>query len=92
LGNFGAIGSLTRLALGARAKKKLTLSQQISAIQAADCENTSKRKQFVSAQKMSRLQLLGSVIQIVVNASEVTNNGFNGERVSATAQLRLGDR
>jgi hypothetical protein len=72
LGNFRAIGSLARLALGARARKKLTLSQQSDAILALSCENASRNRQFASAQKMSRLRLLDSVVHITLNASEVT--------------------
>jgi hypothetical protein len=60
------------LVVVARARKKLTLSQQINAIQVTDCENASKNKQFASAQKMSRLQRLDSVVQNVVNTTEVT--------------------
>jgi hypothetical protein len=68
----------------ARARKKLTLSQQINTIQATDCGNASKSKRFAKQQKMLWLQSLDSVVQIAVNASEVTDNGFDCERVSAT--------
>jgi hypothetical protein len=56
----------------ARARTKLTLSQQSNAIWVLRCENESKRKQFASAQKLAWLQLLDSVVHIIVNASEVT--------------------
>jgi hypothetical protein len=58
--------------LGARARKKLTLSQQSDAILALSCKNVSRNRQFASAQKMSRLRLLDSVVHITLNASEVT--------------------
>jgi hypothetical protein len=72
LDNFGTIDSLARFALGAKAKTKLTLSQQSDAIWALSSENTSKTRWFAARRKMLRLQLLDSVVQNVMNASEVT--------------------
>jgi hypothetical protein len=59
LGNFRAIGSLARLALGARAQKKLTLSQQSDAILALSCESASKNKVVRSATKSGVAALAG---------------------------------
>jgi hypothetical protein len=56
----------------ARARKKLTLSQQINAIQATGCENASRNRQFAKQQKVLRVQRLDSVVQNVVNTTEVT--------------------
>jgi hypothetical protein len=69
----------------------LTLSQQISAIQATDCESASKNRHFASAQKVAWLQLLDSVVQIVVNTAEVTDNGSDSKRFSEKVGLRMGD-
>lgn len=38
-----------------------------------DCENANKNRQFAKRQKMAWLQSLDSAVQIVVNASEVTD-------------------
>jgi hypothetical protein len=72
LGNFGTIGSLARPALVARTRAQLTLSQQINAILATDCENASKSKRFAKRPKMLWLRWLDSVVQNVMNAPEVT--------------------
>jgi hypothetical protein len=58
--------------LGAKAKTKLTLSQQSDTILALSCENASKTRRFAKRPKMLWLRWLDSVVQIVVNASEVT--------------------
>jgi hypothetical protein len=58
LDNFGTIDSLARFALGAKAKTKLTLSQQSDAIQALSSENTSKTRHFTAQQKVLRLRWL----------------------------------
>jgi hypothetical protein len=47
-------------------------------------KSASKNKQFASAQKMAWLQWLDSVVHIAVNASEVTENGFDGKPIGAT--------
>jgi hypothetical protein len=41
--------------------------------------------------KMSWLQLLDSVVQIVVNTAEVTDNGSDSKRFSEKVGLRMGD-
>jgi hypothetical protein len=60
----------------------LILSQQINTIQATNCENASKNRQFASAQKMSWLQSLDSAVQIVVNASEVTDMALTANQLA----------
>jgi hypothetical protein len=68
--------------VGARARKKLTLSQQINAIQVTDCENASKNRQFASAQKVVRAQRLDSVVHIVVNRTEVISMALTANQLA----------
>jgi hypothetical protein len=68
--------------LVARARTQLTLSQQINAIQATNCENACKRRQFASAQKMSWLRLLDSVVHIIVNRTEVISMALTANQLA----------
>jgi hypothetical protein len=68
--------------LGTRARKKLTLSQQSDAILALSCENASKNRHFASAQKLSRLRLLDSVVHIVVNRTEVISMALTANQLA----------
>jgi hypothetical protein len=68
--------------LGARARKKLTLSQQSDAILALSCENASKSKRFVKRPKMLWLQSLDSVVHIVVNRTEVISMALTANQLA----------
>jgi hypothetical protein len=68
--------------LGARARKKLTLSQQSDAILALNYENASKSKRFAKRPKMLWLQSLDSVVHIVVNRTEVISMALTANQLA----------